>query len=111
METQILQERHNVYAINQALGWMIVIFNKKMVKTWINDKKGHFISKLRAHRSNLDKPLDNHFSQVNIDCLKNAIDDFLIINETTGFKRLLLGWLITNRGRKIEKKAIILLRN
>ena len=72
---------NEVIKIYKGLGWMTTALEPALFRYfWIDSSEGHFISKLRAHLSFLDKDVDNHFPAEEKELFKQAVEEFITAN-------------------------------
>lgn len=72
---------NEVIKIYKGLGWMTTALEPALFRYfWIDSSEGHFISKLRAHLSFLDKDIDNHFPANEKELFKKAVEEFIEAN-------------------------------
>lgn len=75
------QQANDLIGIYKGLSWMTSSLDPSLFDYfWANTSEGHFISKLRAHLSALDKDVNNHFPANKKEWLKKAVEDFIKVN-------------------------------
>jgi hypothetical protein len=72
---------NDIIGIYKGLGWIITALDPALFQYfWAEASEGHFISKLRAHLSSLDKDVKNHFPITEKELLIKALEDFINVN-------------------------------
>ncbi|MFZ2310267.1 MAG: hypothetical protein WAW11_01865 [Patescibacteria group bacterium] len=72
---------NDVIKIYKGLGWVLTSFDPSLFQYfWATTSEGHFISKLRAHLSLLDKDVDDHFQIDKKEMFKKAVTEFIETN-------------------------------
>jgi hypothetical protein len=75
------KQANDVIGIYEGLGWMTSSLDPSLFEYfWLDTSDGHFISKLRAHLSALDKDINDHFPIDKKEWLKQAVNDFIEVN-------------------------------
>lgn len=74
------QQANTVIDIYKGLEWVLGSLDPGLFEYfWTSTSEGHFISKLRAHLSSLEKDVDNNFPVDRKELFKKAIEKFIEI--------------------------------